>query len=155
MTALRPFRLLVVVLALTACGGPSAPTQLTVSDAWARPTPVGSKRAAVYLTAVSPSADRLVKVTSVVAAHAMVHGSTVGSHEAGGHHGAPGSNAMVGSSFDLAPGKTGVMAPGGMHIMLGGLMKPLREGDTFPMTLTFREAGEVRVKVLVALNGPG
>jgi len=35
--------------------------------------------------------------------------------------------------------------PGGMHIMLVGLKQPLKEGQTFPLTLTFRKAGKVDV----------
>ena len=35
------------------------------------------------------------------------------------------------------------------HLMLLDLRKPLAVGDTFPLTLTFREAGDVRVEVEV------
>ena len=37
----------------------------------------------------------------------------------------------------------------GYHMMLVGLKKPLKEGDTFPMTLQFERAGKVDVKVYV------
>ena len=34
------------------------------------------------------------------------------------------------------------LTPGDMHIMLVGLKQPLREGQTFPLTLEFRKAGK-------------
>ena len=41
------------------------------------------------------------------------------------------------------------LARGGDHVMLMGLKKELKDGDTFPMTLTFENAGEVVVEVPV------
>ena len=41
------------------------------------------------------------------------------------------------------------LKPGGMHLMFIGLKAPLRNGDTFPMTLRFEKAGEVVVTVNV------
>jgi periplasmic copper chaperone A len=43
--------------------------------------------------------------------------------------------------------------PGGMHIMLDGLKGPLREGQTFPLTLTFAKAGPQTVTVTVGKIG--
>src|SRR3546814_9738821 len=41
------------------------------------------------------------------------------------------------------------LQPGGIHIMLIGLKQPLREGERFPLTLTFEKAGAVTVEVAV------
>jgi copper(I)-binding protein len=41
------------------------------------------------------------------------------------------------------------MKPGGYHIMLVGLVKPLKKGDEIEITLTFEKAGAVVVKVPV------
>jgi copper(I)-binding protein len=42
------------------------------------------------------------------------------------------------------------MRPGmGTHLMLVDLKQPLKEGDTFPMTLEFERGGKVEVKVVV------
>ncbi len=38
---------------------------------------------------------------------------------------------------------------GGYHLMLLDLVAPLREGDSFPMTLTFAERGEIDIHVQV------
>ena len=41
------------------------------------------------------------------------------------------------------------MKPGGYHIMLMGLTKPLKEGDEIELTLTFEKAGEMKVTAKV------
>jgi copper(I)-binding protein len=43
--------------------------------------------------------------------------------------------------------------PGGWHIMVVGLKQPLREGQTFPLTLNFEKAGKEDVIVSVAKVG--
>ena len=39
--------------------------------------------------------------------------------------------------------------PNGYHLMLLGLKQPLKDGDRFPVWLTFKQAGEVKVEVYV------
>ena len=41
------------------------------------------------------------------------------------------------------------LQPGSFHVMMMGLAKPLEEGHSFPLTLTFEQAGEVTVEVTV------
>ena len=41
------------------------------------------------------------------------------------------------------------LKPHGLHVMLMGLKKPLAEGDTFVVTLTFAKAGSVDLQVVV------
>ena len=52
-------------------------------------------------------------------------------------------------AIDIPANKSVALEPGGLHIMLVGLKAPLKEGDRFPMTLTFEKAGEVKVDVVV------
>lgn len=42
-----------------------------------------------------------------------------------------------------------VLEPGGMHIMLMGLKRPLAEGDMLPATLIFEKAGRVDFEFMV------
>ncbi len=49
----------------------------------------------------------------------------------------------------VAKGATVKFAPGGLHVMLFGLMQKLEAGQSFPMTLTFEKAGDVPVEVKV------
>ena len=48
----------------------------------------------------------------------------------------------AGSKVSMKPG-------GGYHLMLIGLKKPLKTGDTFPLTLFFAKAGKIEVMVHV------
>ena len=45
------------------------------------------------------------------------------------------------------------LAPGGYHIMLTGLKQPLKQGDSFPVTLSFAKAGQVTATATVAKAG--
>jgi copper(I)-binding protein len=57
------------------------------------------------------------------------------------------------AGVDLPAGQKVTLKPGGMHIMLVGLRQPLKQGDSFPLTLSFEKAG--RKEVTVAIQGPG
>ena len=65
---------------------------------------------------------------------------------------------MEGEVMKMVPLENGVEVPAhgsaelkplGMHVMLMGLRQPLKEGDTFPLTLVFEKQGEVPIKVNV------
>jgi len=56
-------------------------------------------------------------------------------------------------AVEVAPGARVTFSPGGMHIMMVGLKQPLKEGQTFPLTLTFEKAGNLDVMVSVAKVG--
>ena len=43
--------------------------------------------------------------------------------------------------------------PGGLHVMLIDLTSKLKVGDSFPLTLVFQEAGEVKINVPVKKMG--
>jgi copper(I)-binding protein len=53
------------------------------------------------------------------------------------------------SSLAIPKGKTVMMKPGGYHVMLLDLVKPLELGSTFELELTFKEAGKVTTKITV------
>ena len=52
-------------------------------------------------------------------------------------------------AVDIPAGETVAMGPGGYHIMMMGLAKPLVEGQSFPLTLTFEHAGTVEATVTI------
>jgi copper(I)-binding protein len=56
-------------------------------------------------------------------------------------------------ALSVEPGKPVVLAPGGYHLMLMGLKQALKEGDTFPVTLSFEKAGQVTAMVKVQKSG--
>ena len=137
---------LLLILGL-ACGAGDTVAQtgqLVIDHAWARATPGGSKIGAAYATIRSPAADRLVAAATPVAQKAELHTVEM--------------SGMVMkmrpvAGIDLPAGRLVSLKPGGSHIMLTGLARPLRAGETFPLTLTFEKAGARTVTVAVEKVG--
>jgi copper(I)-binding protein len=120
-----------------------------IKDAWARATPGGAQAAAAYVTVVSPTGDRLTGVSTPAAKNADLHSMTM--------DGGVMKMRQV-DGIDLAAGQPVTLKPGGYHIMLTGLAKPLAAGDSFPLTLNFAKAGAREVTVAVqkvGAMGPG
>jgi hypothetical protein len=125
------------------------PSQLEVNNAWAGATPGKAENGAAYVTIQSPTADRLVSASTPVAKKAELHTMSM--------------QGMVMkmrpiSSLDIPAGAPVSLKPGGEHIMLMGLNQPLREGQSFPLTLDFEKAGPRTVTVTVekaGSKGPG
>ena len=100
---------------------------VSVKNAWARPTAPGQKTAGAYMELESATAAALVAVETPVAAKAEVH---VMSMDGGVMRMRPMEK------IDLPAKKTVKLAPGGFHVMLIGVKRPLKEGDKVPFTLT-------------------
>jgi copper(I)-binding protein len=125
------------------------PTQLDVASAWAGATPGKAENGAAYVTITSPTADRLVSASTPVAKKAEVHTMSM--------QGMVMKMRPV-SGVDIPAGQAVTLKPGGEHIMLMGLNQPLREGQSFPLTLNFEKAGPRTVTVTVekaGAKGPG
>ena len=115
-----------------------------ITNAWARAMPAGAQTAAVYVTVESAAGDRLTGA------------STSAAQEAGFHEMTMDGNVMrmrQVDAVDLPAGKAVTLKPGGYHIMLTGLAKPLKEGDIFPLILEFAKAGAKQVDVRVEKIG--
>ncbi|MEX2449846.1 MAG: copper chaperone PCu(A)C [Rhodospirillales bacterium] len=119
---------------------------LRIEIPWARATPPGVKNGAVYMSVANrgATADRLIAAASPIAGKADLH-----------THIKEGDIMRMRRIDGLAvpPGATAVLEPGGYHIMLMGLKKPLTRGDRFPLTVTFEKAGTVTVEVTVGKTG--
>lgn len=150
-------RLLIHAVALTCLAALPAFAQqrsdagVRVEDAWARASAGAGTTAAAYMTLANDgdAADRLVGAETEVAGSAELH-----THVNDG--GVMRMRPVEGVA--LPPGDSVVMKPGGLHVMLGELRRPLREGDRFPLTLTFERAGAITVEVAVqklGASGPG
>ena len=119
-------------------------SQLEVNNAWARATPGKAENGAAYVTIVSPNPDRLVSVSTPVAKKAELHTMTM--------NGTVMEMRPV-TGIDIPAGQPVSLKPGGEHVMLLGLNRPLRAGETFPLTLTFEKAGPRAVTVTVEKAG--
>jgi copper(I)-binding protein len=124
---------------------------LKIKHPFARPTVAGMTSGAIYLTIENggKETDWLVKASSPIVQTVELHSMTI-----------DGSIMRMRevAVIEIPPGKNVTMMPGGhersgFHLMLDKLTKPLREGDEFPLTLTFRKAGAVEVSVAVESDG--
>lgn len=52
-------------------------------------------------------------------------------------------------TIDVAADAKVMLQPGGLHVMLFDLAAPLKEGQTFPLTLMFKKAGKITTTVTV------
>ena len=109
----------------------------------------GDTTGAVYLSITGgATVDALVAVAvpAAVAGSAMLHQTMTMSHGSGM---ADMTEMKPVSSLRIPQGKTVSLSPGGYHVMLAGLAKPLTTGQSFTMTLTFDKAGRIDVPVEV------
>lgn len=145
---LIPVALIVLAGTLATCGG-SDDGKLQISDAWSRTPAVTQENGAVYMTIQSPVDVQLIKVgvPASIAGKAELHGTV-----ASGSGGDSVMSMRPASALDLPAGQDVVLEPGGSHVMLLKLAKPLQSGETFPLTLTLEKAGEVQVDATVREN---
>ncbi|BEV72525.1 MULTISPECIES: copper chaperone PCu(A)C [unclassified Paludibacterium] len=116
---------------------------LTIDGVWARSTAAQAANGAAYLTISNhgASSDKLISVSTAVADQAQLHHTSM-------DNGVMRMREVEGG-VEIAAGKTVKFAPGGFHIMLMGLKKPLKQGEHFAITLHFARAGEVKLNVAV------
>ncbi|RXZ64184.1 copper chaperone PCu(A)C [Pelagerythrobacter rhizovicinus] len=151
---------LALALPLSACGSaPDADTRTdatasrtTVERAWSRETAPGQDAGGAFLTIVNPGSapDRLIGGKASIAGDVQVH--TVDMTD--------GVMRMrqLAEGLEIPAGGTVTLAPGGYHIMLMDLQRPLTRGDAVPLTLEFEKAGRIEVNLAVqpiGAAGPG
>ncbi len=142
-----------IALLLCACGAPTqAPTELeagpriTISEAFASPTPGGVDVSAGYLTIANGGgeADRLTGAASPRAARVEMHTMSMNG----------GVMEMRQIDFaDIPAGGTTSFAPGGNHLMFTGVTTPFAVGEEIPVTLTFERAGTIEATLPVRAGG--
>jgi copper(I)-binding protein len=133
----RFFLALCLLLPLASCGQPA---QVEIKDAWTRDTVGGTANAAVFMTIMSPTADRLV------GASAQVANKTDLMTMAGGNN--PMRMRYV-DAIDLPAGERVSLNSTGLHVWLADLEQPLKAGTSFPLTLVFENAGKREVSIAV------
>ncbi len=123
--------LLLVTLFLVAS---QAMSEVVVSNAWVRLLPPGVSTTAGYMRVLSEEDDRLVGASSPEAAMVEIHESSM-------HDG-----VMQMSEVPRVPvpaGESVIFEPGGYHLMVMGLQRPLAAGRPFPLVLHFERAGRI------------
>ena len=114
---------------------------ITVHDAWSRATPPGITVGVAYFVIDNKGAqDRLLHVSSPIAKQPELHVSKM-------HGGVMTMEEL--NTLEVGAHAKVAFAPSGKHVMLIGLRRPLKAGDSFPLTLTFEKAGAVKTTVQV------
>ena len=125
------------VLIFTAIGALAAQSagaaNVTVSNAWARATMPGQPVSGAYMQIKSDADARLVSASSPTVPRVEVHemkmdGGVMRMREV--------------KAIELPKGKMVSLAPGGLHLMLMNLQKPIAVGDVIPLTLVVESDGK-------------
>jgi len=141
MRNLKILLCLLVILPMAAL----AQMNVRLDDAYSREMPPSAENIAVYLTIrnVGSHGVSLESVSSDIAESVMIHRSVM-------------ENGMMTMQHvpELhIPSRQNVkLEPGGLHIMLMGVRRPLEAGDVFRMNLSFSNGVVLRVDVPVLEN---
>ncbi len=126
-----------------------AHAQTTVTDAWVRGVVAQQKATGLFAKISSVKGGRLVAVSSPAAAMVEIHemrmvGDVMQMRE-------------LSDGLALPAGKVIELKPGGYHVMLMGLKRPLKTGDTVALTLVVEGPDKKRenVEVKAVVRGLG
>jgi copper(I)-binding protein len=119
---------------------------IEVQQPWARASIMASRPAAAYFTLVNrgDQAHTLVGLESPIADRAEVH-QTVKKGDV--------MKMAPAGPVEVPAGGEVRLEPGGLHVMLMDLERPVRQGETIELTLRFANAPSLDVSVPVM--GPG
>ncbi len=115
----------------------AAAAQVQVKDAWARPALQGQTATGAFMSLMSSDGARLVGASSPVAGVVEIHEMVM--------EGSVMKMRAI-SGLDLPPGRSVELKPGGYHVMLMDLKRPLKAGDRVTVELRI----ETREKRLVS-----
>ncbi len=143
LTAQRRATAWALALGLSAAGS-GALAQTTVADAWVRATVPQQRTTGLYVNLTSAKGGKLVSASSTVAEAVEIHEMKM-----------DGQIMRMRQLPELAlpAGQTVQLKPGGYHIMLINLKRPLAVGEAVPVTLVIentagpKETLEVRAAV--------
>jgi periplasmic copper chaperone A len=145
---MSPRRNLALAAALITASA-SALCDVKIENAWARASVPGQQATGVFMRITASEPTRLVGVATPAAGVAEVHEMKM--------EGDVMRMRRV-AAVDLPVGRAFELKPGGHHLMLQDLRKPLAAGSQVPVTLVFRNARGVESRlaltVPVALSAP-
>jgi copper(I)-binding protein len=140
--------ILIAALAWAAAGGALA--QVSVSSAWVRSTVPGQSGTGAFMTLVSKDGGKLVGAASPVAGVVELHEMAMD------------NNVMRMRAIpvlELPPGREVQLKPGGYHVMLLDLKRPLKAGEKVQVELRLETRDGKRVtqpvEVEVRSTAPG
>ena len=113
---------------------------VTATDAWVRGTVPAQQSTGAFVTLKSSDPVKVIRVQSPAAKSAGIHATE-------SHGGVMQMHAV--DSLALPAGKAVELKPGGYHVMLEGLVRPLVPGDKVPLTFTIEDSRGKRSQVEV------
>lgn len=130
-----------ICAALTLASATAAHAQVTVKEPWVRGTVASQKATGAFMQLSTTEAVRLVEVRSGAAKIVEVHEMRM-----------EGDRMMMKAvpGIDLVPGQMLELKPGGFHVMLIDVVKPLNAGDKVPLTLVLEGKDKKRTQVEVS-----
>ena len=105
--------------------------EVAISEAWVRATALGQSVGAAYMTLTSPQDSTLVYVESAAANEVQIHSMRMD------------KGVMKMRMLEALPLKASTpekLAPGGFHLMLFDLTKPLTAGEGVTFKLCFKDS---------------
>ncbi|WP_296752067.1 copper chaperone PCu(A)C [Thiobacillus sp.] len=125
--------LVAAVLLASAASLPAWAANIGVTDAWVRATMPGQPVSGAYMQIQADADARLIGASSQAVPRVEVHemkmdGGVMRMREV--------------KAIELPQGKTVSLEPGGFHIMLMNLEKPIAAGDVVPLTLVVESGGK-------------
>lgn len=118
----------------------TAQAQVSAKDPWVRATVPAQKTTGAFMTLTSSEDVKVVAASSPAAAKVELHASmSMG--------GVMQMHAL--DSIALPTGKAVELKPGGMHVMLIGLARQMKEGEKVPIVLAIEKKGGQRAQVEV------
>jgi len=129
----------ITLLTLAALAG-TAQAQVEVKDAWIRGMVAPQDTTGAFMRITSATDAKLVGVKTPAAGMAGLHQSKMDGGVMRMRHVA---------GIELPAGKPVDLKPGGYHVMLMHVARPLKEGETVPLTLIVEQKGGGRASVTV------
>ena len=122
---------------------------VVVSQAWVRPTVKGQQGTGGYLQIQAQEAVTLVGLASPVAGKAELHEMKMDGDV---------MRMRALAELPIAAGETAALKPGGNHLMLLDLKRPIDKGSLVPLTLKFKgangQAFDVQVSAMAQVAAP-
>jgi copper(I)-binding protein len=142
--------LMLLVAGLSACGGKKGP-EISISGAWARPSPKMATSGAAYMIIQNKGGedDALIGAKSDVSAVTEIHEMVIDDNNVMHMKPVEGQRLVI-----PAKGKV-ELKPGSYHIMLINLDHQLTEGEVVHLTLKFEKSGEMKVDAPVKMMDMG
>ncbi len=113
---------------------------LVVEEVWGRPSPMSASNAAFYMEIrnTDQEQDVLMEASVDICGATELHMSSIDGDGV--------MNMQHVRQIDIPAGGTTALEPGGLHVMCIDRQADLNPGDRVPISLSFKQAGEVVVE---------